>query len=61
MSVESCAVLMDAVASLLPNLMDAFPAVDVSIVTVGSSCTSARYCSLLTIEILVVPISSRIP
>jgi hypothetical protein len=54
-------VLINAIASPLPNLIDAFPTVDISIVTVGSSYISARYCSLLTIETLVAPISSRIP
>jgi len=61
MSVETCVVPIDAVASPLPNLIDAFPAVDVSIVTVGSSYVSARYCSLLTVETLAAPVSGRIP
>jgi len=54
-------VLIKAVASPLPNSIDALPAVDVSIVTVRSSRTSARYCSLLTIDTLAAPVSGRIP
>jgi hypothetical protein len=54
-------VLIDAIALLLPNLIDALPAVDVSIVTIRSSCVSARYCFLLTVDTLAAPVSSRIP
>jgi hypothetical protein len=61
MSVETCAVLIDAVALPLLNLIDAFPAVDVSIITIRSSHVSARYCSLLTVDTLAVPVSSSIP
>jgi len=45
----------------LVNLMEAFPAVDVSIVIVRSSRVSARYCSLLTVDTLAAPVSGRIP
>jgi hypothetical protein len=61
MSIETCVVLINTIASPLPNLIDAFPAIDVSIVTVRSSCMSTRYYSLLTVKTLVAPISSRIP
>jgi hypothetical protein len=61
MSVETCAVLIDAVALRLPNLIDAFPAVDVSIITIRSSRVSARYYSLLTVDTLAAPVSSSIP
>jgi hypothetical protein len=61
MSIETCAVLINTIASPLPNLIDAFPAIDISIITVRSSYMSTRYYSLLTVEMLVAPISSRIP
>jgi hypothetical protein len=54
-------VLTDAVTLLLLNLIDAFPAVDISIVTVRSFCVSARYCSLLTIDTLAALVLGRIP
>jgi hypothetical protein len=54
-------VLIDAVTLPLPNLMDAFPTVDVSILTVRTSCVSARYCSLPTVETFVAPVSGRMP
>jgi len=60
-SVETCAVPIEAVASPLPNLIDTLPAVDVSIVTVRSSRASARYCSLPTVDTLAAPVSGRIP
>ena len=53
--------LTDAVTLPLLNLIDAFPAVDVSIVTVRSSCVSARYCSLLTVDTLAALVLGRIP
>jgi hypothetical protein len=61
MSVETCVVLIDAVTLPLLNLIDAFPAVDISIITIRSSCVSARYCSLLTVDTLAAPVSSSIP
>jgi hypothetical protein len=61
MSVETCAVLIDAVALPLLNLIDAFPTIDVSILAIRSSCVSARYCSLPTVDTLAAPVSSRIP
>jgi hypothetical protein len=61
MSVTTYAVLIEAVALPLLNLIDAFPSVDVSILTVRSSCVSARYCSLPTVDTLAAPVSSRIP
>jgi hypothetical protein len=61
MSVQTCAVLIEAVALPFPNLIDAFPAVDVSILTVRSLCLSARYCSLPTVDMLAAPVSGRIP
>jgi hypothetical protein len=61
MSVKTCAVLIEFVVLSLPNLIDAFPTIDVSILTIGSSCVSVRYCSLLTIDTLAAPVSSRIP
>jgi hypothetical protein len=54
-------VLTDAITLLLLNLIDAFPAVDMSIVTVRSSRVSARYCSLLTVDTLVALVLGRIP
>jgi hypothetical protein len=54
-------VLTEAITLLLPNLIDAFPTVDMSIVTVRSSCVSARYCSLLTIDILAALVLGKIP
>jgi hypothetical protein len=54
-------VLTDAVILLLPNLIDAFPAIDISIVTVRSFCVSARYYSLLTVDTLVALVLGRIP
>jgi hypothetical protein len=60
-SVETCAVLTDAVTLPLLNLIDAFPAVDMSIVTVRSSCVSARYCSLLIVDTLAALVLGRIP
>jgi hypothetical protein len=60
-SVETFAVLTDAVTLPLLNLIDACPAVDMSIVTVRSSCISARYCSLLTVDTLAAPVLGRIP
>ena len=60
-SVETCIVLINAVALPLLNLIDAFPAVDVSILSVRSSLVSARYCSLLTVDTLAAPVSGRIP
>jgi hypothetical protein len=61
MSVQTCAVLIEAVVLPFLNLIDAFPAIDISILTVGSLCLSARYCSLPTVDTLAAPISSRIP
>jgi hypothetical protein len=60
-SVETCAVPTDAVTLPLLNLIDAFPAIDMSIVTVRSSCVSARYCSLPTVDTLAAPASGRMP
>ena len=60
-SVETCIVLIDAIALPLLNLIDAFPAIDISILSVGSSLISAKYCLLLTVDTLAAPISSRIP
>jgi hypothetical protein len=54
-------VLIDAIALLLLNLIDTLPTIDVSIVTVRSFYISARYYSLLTVDTLAAPISSRIP
>jgi hypothetical protein len=54
-------VLIDAVTLPLPNLIDAFPAIDVSILTIRSSYVSARYCSLLTVETFTAPILGRMP
>jgi hypothetical protein len=59
--IDTCVVLINAIALPLLNLIDAFLAIDVSILTIRSSCASARYCSLLTVETLAAPISSRIP
>jgi hypothetical protein len=54
-------VLIDAIALLLLNLIDAFPTVDMSIVTIRSFSVSARYYSLLTIDILAALVLGRIP
>jgi hypothetical protein len=60
-SIDTCTVLIDAVALPLLNLIDTFLTVDVSILTIRSSCVSARYYSLPTIETLAAPVSGRIP
>jgi hypothetical protein len=54
-------VLTDAVTLPLLNLIDAFPAIDISIVNVRSSCVSVRYCSLLTVDTLAALVLGRIP
>jgi hypothetical protein len=54
-------VLTDAITLLLPNLIDTFPTIDMSIVTIRSSCVSARYCSLLTVDTLAALVLGRIP
>ena len=61
MSIETFAVLINAVTLPLLNLIDAFSAVDVSIITIRSSYISARYCSLLTVDTLAAPVSGKIP
>ena len=61
MSIETFAVLINAIILPLLNLINAFPTVDVSIITIRSSCVSARYCSLLTVDTLAAPMSSKIP
>jgi hypothetical protein len=60
-SVETCAVLTDAVTLLLLKLIDAFPTIDMSILTIRSSLISARYCSLLTVDTLAALVLGRIP
>jgi hypothetical protein len=54
-------VLIDAIILLLPNLIDAFPTIDISIVTIRSSRVKARYYSLLTIDTLAALVLGRIP
>jgi hypothetical protein len=61
MSVKTCVVLIESIALPLLNLIDAFPTIDMSILTVRSSYVSARYCSLPTVDTLAAPVSSRIP
>jgi hypothetical protein len=53
-------VLIDAVTLPLLNPIDAFPAVDISIITVRSFYISVRYCSLLTIDTLAALVLGRI-
>jgi hypothetical protein len=60
-SIKTCAVLIESVVLPLLNLIDAFPTIDISILTIRSSCVSARYCSLPTVDTLAAPVSSRIP
>jgi hypothetical protein len=51
----------EAVTLPLLNLIDAFPTIDMSIVIVRSSCVSARYYSLLTVNTLAALVLGRIP
>ena len=60
-SVETCTVPIDVITLPLLNLIEAFPAVDISIITAESSRVSTRYCSLLTVDILAAPVLGRIP
>jgi hypothetical protein len=60
-SIDTCVVLINAIALPLLNLIDTLPTIDISIITIRSSYASARYYSLLTINTLAAPISSRIP